>query len=175
MILEIGVILYQASSGVRSHFNNDTPLDQALFGVMGIMILINTVCMVIIFIRFMLKQPNLEILYLWGVRAGLFIFLVGSIVGSQMIGNHAHSVGVSDGGPGIPFFNWSTEGGDLRIAHFMGLHALQILPICATLLKDKVSFQHSTKRIILLVVALGYIGIMTFLWRQALSGTPFIG
>jgi len=175
MIIEIGILLYQASRGVRSHFNIDTPLDGILFGLMGILILINTVCIIIIFIRFLKSQPRLEPLYLWGIRAGLFIFLLGSIVGSQMIGHNAHSVGVADGGPGIPFFNWSTVGGDLRIAHFMGLHALQLMPLCAIVLIQKISQSESLKRIIFLIIVLCYVGIMSFLWRQALQGTPLIG
>ena len=64
-----------------------------------------------------------------GLRLGLFLFLLGSAEGGIMIAQRAHTVGVADGGAGLPLVNWSTQGGDLRIAHALGLHALQLLPL----------------------------------------------
>ena len=67
--------------------------------------------------------------YLWGVRLGLAVFVVGSLLGFVLVANQGHSVPGPDGGPGLPFVNWSLDRGDLRIAHFIGLHALQALPL----------------------------------------------
>jgi hypothetical protein len=53
-----------------------------------------------------------------------------------MLARGSHTVGSADGGPGLPFVNWSVIAGDLRIAHFIAIHAIQIVPLFAYILSQ---------------------------------------
>lgn len=126
LLLEIVIIFGQAARGVRSHFNVDTPFDRTLFLVMGTAIVVNVITAAVVCRWTYRAAPSA---YVWGIRLGLMSFVVFAFEGLLMAARRAHAVGVPDGGPGLPVVNWSTEGGDLRIAHFVGMHALQLLPI----------------------------------------------
>jgi hypothetical protein len=70
------------------------------------------------------------------IRYSIMIFLAGNAIGGYMLARGSHTVGVADGGPGLPFVNWSVIGGDLRIAHFIAIHAIQIVPLFAYILSQ---------------------------------------
>lgn len=129
MTIEIVCIILQAARGTTSHFNNATLFDGIIFGLMGLNIGINTVAIALFLAILRRDTPPQRTGYIWGVRVGVAIFLLASLEGGLIVANNAHTVGAPDGGPGLPFLNWSTRYGDLRIAHFAGMHALQALPL----------------------------------------------
>ena len=174
MVTEIAIVIYQASRATQSHFNFNTDFDSLLFAAMGILIGINTIAVVLTFLWFLFKSPKLDSAYLLGLRLAFIVFIVGNWVGGVMIQNSAHAVGVEDGGPGLPFTNWSTEGGDLRIAHFMGLHAIQVIPLFAFYLQKKTSISLTGRRIGTVIFTLIYGGLVSLLYFQAMRGEPLI-
>jgi hypothetical protein len=136
MMVEIVCIALQAARGTTSHFNDSTPFDAIVFTIMGIAVAVNTV--LIGRLLWLVSRPlKMPAAMLWGVRLGLVMFLIASLEGAVMLGHQAHTVGLADGGEGLPFVNWSTQGGDLRIAHFIGLHSLQLLPLAGWLLTQR--------------------------------------
>ena len=174
MLTEIACITAQAARGTTSHYNVNTPLDAAIFSIMGVMIASNTVFVLVLLIFFFIRRHDLPRPYLWGIRSGLVIFLAASAIGGVMIAHGSHSVGVKDGGPGLPIVNWSTKGGDLRAAHFLGLHALQVLPIVGFLISKHRSWTASKQTAYVLALSGAYALLIGFLYFQAIHGLPLL-
>jgi hypothetical protein len=173
MVVEIICITLQAARGTTSHFNNSTPWDAAIFSVMGAFIAVNSALAAWALLLFFTRSTGLAPAHIWGVRLGLVIFLLGSAEGGVMVSNNAHTVGTPDGGPGLPFVNWSTAAGDLRAAHALGLHALQILPIAGWLISRRFG-PKGLQVIAICAFGVMYSGAMAWLFHQALSGRPFV-
>ncbi len=137
MFVENVIVTAQSARGTTSHFNNGSALDGVLFGIMGLFIVVNTVAVFWTFVLFLKESTALPPVLLLGAQLGLLLFLFGTIEGGLMIARQSHTVGGPDGGPGLPFLTWSTKFGDLRWAHFLGMHGLQALPVTAWLLGQK--------------------------------------
>lgn len=166
---ELIYIIWQAAKGELSHFNISTAFHGVMFSVMGIVISLMTIWTgYIAFLFWRNKLPQLPVAYLWGIRTGLILFILFAFAGGLMAAKLSHTVGSAmDHVKGIPFLNWSRESGDLRIAHFFGMHALQVLPILGFYL-------FKTKRQII-IVALLYAIVAAALLIQALKAVPLIG
>jgi len=175
LTIENILILIQASRGVQSHYNTETFFDEMIFSIMGIGIGLITLLMIWMLVKSFSNNINVSTGMLWGFRIAWFAFLFGSVAGGgAMIEQSAHTVGVPDGGNGLPFLNWSTEGGDLRIAHFLGLHAIQIIPLMIYFIYKK--FKDSNLSVVLsIMTALLYLGWIVFTFYQAKAGQPMIG
>lgn len=129
MIIEQVIITWQAANGRLSHFNRDTAFYQSLFIIMGVAIATLTAWTGVIgYYFFKQKQFVVPMPYIWGIRLGIILFVIFAFEGGIMASRLSHTVGAADGGDGLPVVNWSTEFGDLRVAHFIGIHSLQILP-----------------------------------------------
>jgi hypothetical protein len=181
-VIEESIIVLQAARGTTSHYNETTPFDAALWKAMGAAILVLFVSHLIITVA-ALRQRIQDRAIAYGMRLGLGLSLLGMLAAVPMVTPRgepeidgiagAHSVGVPDGGPGLPFLGWSTTGGDLRIGHFFGLHALQALPLLAFLLTRTALGDRTRARLVL--VGGGAYGVLNVLltW-QALRGQPLV-
>lgn len=193
-LVEMTIITVQVVRGKRSHFNAATPLDTALFSVMGITIIVLWAATLAIGIL-LLRASIADRAAAWAIRGGVLIALVGAGLGflmtlpsaeQQAAGNldtveviGAHSVGVPDGGPAMPLTGWSTTGGDLRAPHFVGMHALQLIPlflIALVLLAPRLArLRDAGVRLRLVRVATaGYAGLVALTTWQALRGQSLI-
>ena len=168
LLLENMGIILQAIRGVSSHFNVSTPFNSAVFSAMGILILINTVALVVLLWWFMVKPAPMPAGALWGCRLGVFLAVMASIEGGIMAASMAHTVGAVDGGPGVPFFNWSKQAGDLRISHFIGLHGLQVLPLAGFWLSEIGASAG------VFIIALGHYGLFAITFLQAVAKKPLL-
>jgi hypothetical protein len=130
LLFENIVISWQAANGRLSHFNISDPFYLMLFNLMGVAITILCVWTgYIAYLFFRQTTFKLPAAYVWGIRLGIVFFVIFAFEGGFMAARLSHTVGAADGGPGMPLVNWSNKYGDLRIAHFMGMHSLQVLPL----------------------------------------------
>ncbi|SMG43402.1 hypothetical protein [Agreia pratensis] len=183
-------IVGAAASATTSHFNVSTPFATALWGVMAVSI---TVLYVATFVTtvllFWMPLPTVSLTV--AVRAGAALALVGLGLAFLMTGptaeqldNYqgivgAHTVGVSDGGPGLPLLGWSTVAGDLRIPHFVGMHALQLVPLFAIALgalagRIRILADDRVRTRLVIVAASAFAAMLAVLTTQALIGQSIV-
>ena len=184
-VLEVAIIDAQAWRGTTSHFNSATTLDRTLFVVMGAAIVLQTLISVAVAVA-LWRHRFADRTLGWALRLGMTLTIVGAMTGSLMtrptseqlaaaragapmtiIG--AHTVGAPDGGPGVPVTGWSREHGDLRVPHFVSLHAIQALILAAILLRRWRRPEAARVRA-MLAVAASYAALFALLLWGALSG-----
>jgi hypothetical protein len=134
-LFEQGWITWRAALGGPSHFATDAP-GAFMYGLMGLGAL-TLVGLAALLGLLVLRRPRQGVQRAWVLAIGLGLLLGGvlggftgaaiSVLGSPYVGGVASNAG------GLPPFFWARDGGDLRIAHFLGIHAMQTLPLLALL------------------------------------------
>jgi hypothetical protein len=196
-IVDVGFIALQAARGTFSHFNTGTDafnaIGQQVFtsGVVGLFGASLLLAVMLLF------QRVGESALTWALRAGIGLAAVGMAVAFFIVGaaseeertvedaygnpvtlSGQHGVGVPDGA-GMPITNWSVVGGDLRVPHFIGLHAIQVFVLAVlllTALSARVTWLRSERVRAQLtgVVILGYTGLFVITAWQALRGQSLV-
>ena len=174
LFFELGIIVYQGARGVFSHYNFSSQFDALLFAAMGILVGVNVIIMVLFVVETIRLKMKTKKSIQWAILIGWVVVLVGSWVGGQMIGQMSHNIGVADGGAGLPFLNWSTIAGDLRVAHFFGIHGIQIIPLFALWLARKFNFSHRKEVLVVTLFGLGYALWMGMTFYQAKIGMALL-
>lgn len=189
LVLEVAIVWVQAWRGTSSHFNVGTRLDGVLFTVMGLAIAIQTALSIAVAVA-LWRQPFIDRPLGWALRLGLIISIVGASTGGLMVSptkaqlaeahathrlltSGAHTVGAPDGGPGLTGLGWSREHGDLRVPHFVGLHALQLLPL-VVLVATRRGLPELKRVRLTFVIAASYFSLFVILLWQALRAQSFV-
>jgi hypothetical protein len=188
-VLEVAIIDAQAWRGTTSHFNVATRRDQLLFATMGAAILLQTLTSAAVAVA-LWRQRFADQTLGRALRFGMTLTIVGAFSGGLMTrptarqlddlqaGKHvatigAHTVGALDGGAGIPVTGWSRDHGDLRVPHFVGLHALQALALVALVL-GRVRRPDATRARLMTAAATSYAALFALLLWDALRGRSLV-
>ncbi|MFC7243068.1 hypothetical protein ACFQO7_11335 [Catellatospora aurea] len=194
---EVAGIAVQAARGTFSHFNAnvDDPVTVAMtqlftYGVAGLLITQLVIAGVL------LAQRALDRPFTRAVRWGILLSTAGMLVpiwwmatsihertvvdtnGTSVRMYQGHGIGDPDGN-GMLLTHWSTTGGDFRVPHFFGLHAIHALLLTAFLLqvlarRSRVLQDEVVRARLVTVAGTACTGLLALLAWQTGRGQPLI-
>jgi hypothetical protein len=130
---EQGWMTLRAARGLPSHFAPDA-LGLLMYQLMGVgaTLLVATAALLgaLVLLR---PDPGQPRPWRFAVGLGLVVGgVMGGFTGASISVNATPHVGGTPGdAAALPPFFWSRDGGDLRVAHFVAIHAMQALPLLA--------------------------------------------
>jgi len=173
-LLEMTWLLATAAVGQPAHFNRSAAIYTVSYSLAGLgaTLLMLTALMTGILVG-RAKEPTLPPAFRLAVVLGSVIAFVGTMVTAGFLasGNGHWVGGVQSDAAGLPLLGWSRTGGDLRVAHFFALHALQAVPLLGWLVTRGGA---ERGKVAVLVGAAAYAGWITFTFVEALAGRPLI-
>ncbi|RTL39748.1 MAG: hypothetical protein EKK48_17910 [Candidatus Melainabacteria bacterium] len=200
-IAELSIIIIQVMRGAPNHFNMGSSFDNGMAWLAAISILPVAFSIVVVFFL-LLREPNLPAVLGCALRWGVLLSVIGCIPGFMMLAPvamqhiivhqvstslhqtstglqqastnlHQASISLQQTSSGIPFLGWSTVSGDLRVAHFVGIHALQFFPVLAFIvMKLLPNVSILRKELLIGNIGLTYLGVIALLTHQALIAEP---
>lgn len=135
ILVEMGVMTIQSwlasNNYYPAYFSKDTItlLGKSLYVLGNAIIIANTAVATYVGIHFFRKNPLKPVSYLWGIRAGFVIFLLGCFLGGFILERYGQ-VAADTHSYGIPFTHFTSTRDNLISLHFLGVHSLQLLPFC---------------------------------------------
>ncbi len=175
-VFEVAYITWQGAQGKASHFNVATPFDSAMYTLMGIGAgLLVSASLVLGILIARTKAYALPAAMKLAIVLGLIsTFVLGLVFGGYMSGQRSgHWVGTAatDAG-GLLLFAWSRSGGDLRVAHFFGIHAMHFIPLFAFAM-HRLHVPQTPARAVVWGFSALFCALTVWTFVQALRGQPF--
>jgi len=172
-VVEVLYIAVMAGLGLPSHFNYTSTFTTIMYSLMGL----GAASMVLVlpWMAYLITRQNpISNPLIFAIVIGLCLTLIlgggfGNYLGSS--NNHWVDAAPTDAN-GLWLFNWARDGGDLRVAHFFGMHAMQAFPLFALLLP--INWNKKLKLGLLsgFIICYATFSVGTFI--QAVNGQPFL-
>ncbi len=173
LMFETVYVCVQAARARRSHYNFETALEVQMYQFMGLAALL--LILVSLALAFQVLRhgrrdmPGLR----WGTVIGMSLGFFATLgYAGYMSVSAWRLVGEPVTGATVPLFGWSREVGDMRPAHFVGLHMMQTLPLLGFAL-DRLNVSGRVSVLAVVVAALLQLALASALFFQALAGKPF--
>lgn len=169
---ELLYITIQAARGEQSHFNRSDDIHAALYGLMGLAAVAMLATKIPLALEIARRpRPGLDPVLRRAVVTGLWMTIIlGALTGLYMGQRFAEGHDVGAVGGAAPVFGWNREGGDLRVAHFFGMHAEQVVPIAAW---ASAGLAAKVRRRIVAASAVALAALTIAVFVQAIEGRPF--
>lgn len=127
---EVEYISLQAVLGQGSHHNTGDPLHAALFGLMAIAAVGLTATQAVLAGLIWRHSLERNSVFVRAVIVGLILTFALATASGFMLGGQQPPAGT-----GLPLLGWHLGQADARPAHFLGVHAHQLIPLAGWLLQ----------------------------------------
>lgn len=168
-VAEVALITAQRWRGVASHFNLATPVDAAIFGLMGTTIVVFAIGItaLTLWAALRLRRPAPTVL---AALVGLGLVMVASAIGSDLINRGLTYVEANDAVPPAVVIGVAGSG---KLAHAVALHGIQVLGVLALLL-GRSGLGATTRTRTMVVSAAGYVALTGLVTGQAYAGRSML-